>query len=257
MEQRPTGIDWHAGGGTGTVRFGEDRNLLVMFYNRSVPIPNASVEAGRTIHRDEIFIKIQQPGEMLNIIDRPANDQDKHRFRTQWANFVHDRTQVPEGSPIDLLFPNHPAVADNLRGVGVFTIEQCAELSAHAIDTIGRGAQEYVNRAQKYLSMAEKGVSFHKLQKENEDLRQNQRILEGQIASLKAQFETLNTRMVDPVRASLAPPFVPGHDVQTERINSNSPHKEIAKEAVKRSRRAPTTVEDSITDPLGGKEPSE
>lgn len=250
MEQRPTGIDWHAGGGTGTVRFGEDKNLLVMFYNRSMPVASASLDKGRRIHKDVIFIKIQQPGEMLNIIDRPANDEDKHRFRTQWANFVHDRTQVPEGSPIDLLFPNHPAVADNLRAFGIFTIEQCAELSAHAMDTIGRGSQEYVNRAKKYLDAADKGVAFHKLQKENDDLRQAMRIQENQIKQLKDQFDSLNTRMIDPVRASLQPPFIPGVDPQTDRINNNAPTKELSEKVQRNRGRRAQSVEDQITNPL-------
>lgn len=248
LDAKPTGIDWHGGGGTGTVRYGEDSNLLVMFYNRSVPV---AVVEGRPVHRDAIFIKIQHPGETLNIIDRPVKDEDKYRFKQQWSNFVHDRTQVPEGVPIDLLFPNHPSVSDNLRGFGIYTVEQCAELSAHAIDTIGRGAQEYQSRAKKYLEMANKGASFHKLQKENDDLQQKLRIQEGQIESLKKQFESLAFKITDPVRSSLQPPFVPGVDVQSERINSNSPFKE----ASLRKRNRTPAVEDKITDPLG--EPKE
>lgn len=246
LDARPTSVDWMAGGHTGLVRFGEDSNLLVMFYNRSVPVPALGSLNGRPIHRDEIYIKIQQPGETLNVIDRPVQEADKQRFRRQWANFIHDRTQVPEGTPIDLLFPNHPSVAENLRAMGVFTIEQCAELSAHALDTIGRGAQEYQNRAKKYLEAANKGVNFHKLQKENDELKQQMRIQESQIEQLKAQLDKITIQVTDPVRASLQPKFVEGFDVQTERINSNSKHKELAKH-----RRAPT-VENKITDPLAG-----
>lgn len=240
-----SGIDWNAGGHTGMARFGEDKNLLVMFYNRSVPVAALGVVNGRPIHRDEIYVKIQQPGEMLNIIDRPATDADKQRFRQQWAAFIHDRTQVPEGTPIDLLFPNHPSVAENLRGMGVYTIEQCADLSAHAIDTIGRGAQEYKNRAEKYLKMASSGASFHKLQTENDSLRSNQRVLEQQVEVLKRQLNSLTLKVTDPIRSSLQPPFIPGHDVQSERINANSVQREAAKRA------KPTPVEESITDPLG------
>jgi len=250
---KATGVDWNAGGHTGLVRFGEDVNLLVMFYNKSVHIPALSTE-GRPVYRDEIFIKIQQPGEVLNIIDRPVVEQDKHRFKRQWANFCHDRTQVPEGSPIILLFPNHPAVAENLRGVGVYTIEQCAELSASAIDTIGRGAQEYVNRAKKYLEMANKGQSFHKLQAELDTEKQKNRIMEQQISELKNQMNSMNMKLVDPVRASLAPPFVMNYDAQSERINNNAPTKEAADKA-KRNRRTPT-VEEQITNPLMGSEDS-
>ncbi len=249
LDSRPTGIDWHGGGGTGTVRFGEDRNLLVMFYNRPV---HSGMHAGRPIYKDEIFIKIQHPGEMLNVIDRPVNENDKQRFRQQWANFVHDRTQVPEGTPIDLLFPNHPSVAENLRAMGVFTIEQCSNLSATAIDTIGRGAQEYVNRAQKYLDSANKGHSFHLMQKENDDLRQQLRIQEQQINTLKIQLESLTLKISDPVRASLQPPHMVNVDAQTERINGNSPTRELAETVRRKQPRRAQRIEDKITDPFGG-----
>jgi hypothetical protein len=246
LDSRPTGIDWHGGGGTGTVRWGEDTNLLVMFYNKSVHV---ATEEGRPIHKDAIFIKIQHPGETLNIIDRPVNDSDKQRFRTQWSNFVHDRTQVPEGTPIDLLFPNHPAVADNLRGFGVFTIEQCAGLSATAIDTIGRGAQEYKTRAQRYLDMANKGQSFHVLQKQIELKDQEVRIMQQTINSLKSQLESLTIKLVDPVRASLQPPHMANVDVQAERINANAPTKELT-DKIQRRRNRKSSIEDTITDPF-------
>jgi len=253
LDARPTGVDWQAGGHTGLVRFGEDSNLLVMFYNKSVHVPALSIE-GRPYYRDEIYIKIQQPGEMLNVIDRPVNDSDKQRFRRQWANFIHDRTQVPEGTPIGLLFPNHPAVGENLRAMGVYTVEQCAALTAHAIDTIGRGGQEYVNRAQKYLEMAQKGANFHKLQAELEQEKQKNRIMENTVQQLQIQLNQLTAKVTDPVRASLQPPFIKNYDAQSERINNNAPTKEFAEKVKKAQASRPRTIEDSITDPLAGKE---
>lgn len=247
----PTGIIMAPGGTHGLAKYGDDKNLLVMFYNRAVEIPSESVKQGRRICRNEIYVTIQHPGEMLNKIDRPANDQDKVRFRDQWSRFVQDRTQIPEGTPIDLLFPNHPAVGENLKALGIFTIEQCASLSALAIDTIGRGGQEYVVRAQRYLDSANKGAAFHELQGKNDQLTQQVRILENQIKQLKEQLDMVMVRHNDPIRGAQQPPFVENFDVQSARINANHPTQE---EAVKRSRgrpkKAAQTVEDVITDPF-------
>lgn len=252
MDARPTGVKWQAGGHVGMVEWGNDANLLVMFYNKPVHVPSESTH-GKPVYRDIIHIKIQQPGEMLNIIDRPVQENDKIRFRNQWANFLHDRTQVPDGVPIALLFPNHPSVGENLRGMGVYTIEQCANLTAHAIDNIGRGGQEYVNRAKKYLEMASKGSNFHALQKEIEEEKQKNRIMEQTIASLQAQLNQLQMKVTDPVRASLQPPFIHGYDAQTARINANAPTREHAmRVAQQRAMQRPRTVEDNITDPLLG-----
>lgn len=242
MDWNPTGVDWQ--GKTGMVKFGDDSRLLVFFYNRPVLQSVPSQQAGRPIYKDEIYIKIQQPGENLNVIDRPIKDEDKIRFRNMWDKFVHDRTQVPEGTPIDQLFPNYPAVAETLRGHGVYTIEQCANLTAHAIDTIGRGGQEYVNRARKYLDMSDKGAEFHVLQRENDGLKTEMRVLEAKLEKAIDQIKVLTGRLTDPIRGSMSPPYIPGHDVQSERINANAVSSEVAR------RHKRNTLEDKITDPL-------
>lgn len=255
MDFRPlNNLQMNPGGMTGIATDGNERNLLVMFYNRAVEIPSESLRLGRRFTKDVIHVKIQHPGEAYNIIDRPVTDQDKHRFRLQWSNFIQNRTQIPEGCPIDLLFPNHPSVGENLRAHGVHTIEQCAELSAHAIDNIGRGAQEYKNRANKYLESANKGAAFHSLQAENDKLQQNQKILENQIAQLKAQLDHVLMKFNDPLKASQSPNYIPGYDVQADRINANHPTVEAAKK--KTGRRGPKTLEDNITDPLANSNPN-
>jgi len=184
-----TAIDWK--GHVGVVKYGNDAQTIALFYNRSVHNPVKSRQAGTPIHDDVDYVRIQQPGERLNIVDRPVQQEDKARFPRQWADYTSNREQIPEGTPIDLLFPAHPNVGANMRGLGVYTIEQCAELSGHAMDVIGMGAQEYVNRAKEYLDAAGKGVGLHRLHQELEDRDSKIRVLEAQVGSLKGQLDQL------------------------------------------------------------------
>lgn len=186
-----TAIDWQ--GHVGVVKYGDDSATIAMFYNRSVHNPVKSAQAGTPIHDDVDHVRIHQPGERLNIIDRPVQPSDKLRFPREWKAYIDNREQIPEGTPIDLLFPAHPNVGANLRGLGVYTIEQCAALSGHAMDVIGMGAQEYVNRAKEYLEAANKGVGLHKLHKELEERDSQIRVLQAQVGSLKGQIEQLLT----------------------------------------------------------------
>jgi hypothetical protein len=243
-----SGLEMAPGGQYGLAKYGDDRNLLVMFFNKAVEIPSESVKRGRRYTQDQIFIRIQHPGETLNIIERPVQENDKYRFRDQWSKFVSNRTQVPDGTPIDLLFPNHPAIGENLRAYGCYTIEQCASLSANAIETIGRGAQEFVNRAQKYLDSSDKGAMYHKLQAENDDLKNKIQSLEKLISQMKVQLDHLSMVNNDPIHGVQQPGFVPNYDVQTERINSTHVTKDLEKNA-KRGRPR-KTVEENITDPF-------
>ena len=154
----PRQISWT--GDVGMAQYGpSDDRLFVAFYTKPVHNPIQSAAAGTPIFEDRDFVRIQHPGETLNIIDRPVVQSDKARWPRHWAAYLEKKSQVPDGTPIDLLFPAHPAVAQNLRGLGIFTIEQCAHLSSQAMDTIGMGAQEYVNRAQEYLNGAVSGAN--------------------------------------------------------------------------------------------------
>jgi hypothetical protein len=245
-----SGIDWAPGGaGYGTAKYGDDSNLLVSFYNKAVEIPHKSQQMGRRYCENQIYVRIQHPGETLNIIDTPANDSHKQRFRAQWSRFIQNRTQIPEGTPIDLLFPNHPSVGENLRGIGIYTIEQCAAMSASAMDNVGRGGQEYVNKAKKYLESSEKGKNFHLMQAELDKMKTENRVLNTQVGQLKAQLDSVLQRINDPVHASLSPPFIQGYDPQTERINATHVTGELGKKP-RKSFIKPEVEKDPITDEL-------
>ncbi len=175
----------------GVVEYGNDRSQVAMFYNRSVHNPAKSNEAGRPIFEDQVYVRIHPPGERLSIIDRPAKGDDSRRFPAQWAAFQQNKQQVPEGTPIAMLYPDYPSVAVMLRAHGVQTIEQCAELSGPAIDNVGMGCQRYVNDAQKYLSMSNKGVKASQFRHEMESKDREIKVLTKQVEDLKDMVEQM------------------------------------------------------------------
>jgi hypothetical protein len=209
MSEAIANINWNGHHGIVEYKSGDP---LVLFYTRSVHNPVKSAAAGTRIFEDHVYVKIQHPGDNLQVNDRPVRQDDKMRWPQQWAAFQANRSQIPDGTPIDLLFPNHPHVADNLRGLGVHTIEQCSNLSATAMDAIGMGAQDYVNAATDYLDMANKGVNFHNFKRQLEERDSKIRVLEGQLAQMQQTINTI-TGQIDnrgnvihqPVQAQPAP----------------------------------------------------
>ena len=235
--QRPTGIQWENADRTyGQVKFGDDSSLVVLFYTKSVFDPVKSRDTGLRQYNNEVYVKIQSAGEHLNIIDRPVQEADKRRFQHQWNAFLQNRTQVPEGTPIDLLFPNNPAVADSLKALGVHTIQQCANLSANAVDRVGMGGIEWVNLAKKYLENASSGTAFLQLRTEVDKKDQEIKILRRQFEQVKAQLDDLLGRIQNPNASSLQPSWVEGYDAQAERLDANHPSQEL-KPSPKGSRR--------------------
>ncbi len=245
----PTGIEWQ--GDVGVVQYGGgDKNMICMFYNKAVHSPAKSTEAGRPVFQDQVYVRIHPPGERLNIVDRPANGSDAQRWPSQWHAFLQKKQQHPEGTPIDLLYPEHPAIPAMLRASSVHTVEQLANLSGPAIDAIGMGAQSYVNAAAKYLEMANKGVKAGQLRHELEERDRQIRVQAQQIAELNATVAQLKEQRgmapsLETLQAMIAgamqrPEHMPNRsfDAQTAMIAANHPTKVVSDAAANKPRRS-------------------
>ncbi len=200
----PTNIVWGGSGGhVGTVEYGGGaQGLVVFFYNKSAHNKQASLQAGRPVYGDQVFVRIAPPGEKLNVVDRPANGGDARRWPTQWNQFQQNKQQTIEGTPIDLLYPDNPSIGATMRASGVYTIEQCAELSAHAIESVGMGAQTWVNAAKKYMTAANKGVNLTQYRHDLDERDREVGFLKKQIDEL--MFEIQKLRNENQVRGNLA-----------------------------------------------------
>lgn len=247
----PSGIDWS--GDVGVVKYGPgDSGMVVMFYLHPVLNPARSNELGSSQYDDVVFVRIHPPGERLNIIDRKATDNDKRRFPIQWQQFMQNRPQTNNGVPIDLLFPAQPSISAALKASGVHTIEQCSELSAHAIETIGMGCQNWVNDAKRYLEVANKGVKASQLKaameerdRENASLKNKIELLEAELVHLREV--TSNAVTMKDVQQLMAQnggngnraTFAPGKldkafDAQTAQINGTHSTRDLVKAKAKK-----------------------
>lgn len=237
--QSPRGIEWN--GDVGVVQYGPgDAGMVVMFYNHPVHNPVESAKEGRPIYQDKIYVKIHPPGERLNIIERPATGEDRQRFPRQWHQFSQQKSQVPSGTPVDLLYPEQPSIPAMLRAGAIHTVEQLAVLSANAIDNLGMGAQRYVNDAKKFLDSSSKGVGSVQFRKTIEDLESKNRVLMQQVEQLKTTVQgmqgggnlgNLNLAALQQLLAGHMPmpPQMNQIDGATHMINNVHPTAEIAK----------------------------
>lgn len=253
--QTHSGIKWQ--GDVGVVQYGGgDQSQVVMFFLKPIRNQAKSVETGRPYFDDKVFVRIHPPGERLNIVEREANDSDRRRFPIQWAQFKENSPQVSDGTPIDMLFAANPSIAAALKASGVHTVEQCAGLSAHAIETIGMGAQQWVNEAARYLEVANKGVKASQLKAMGEEkdrqitsLNHKIELLTEELTRLReATSQTVTMADVQQMMANQGgasgkrPLFAPGKelgtnfDAQTAQINATHGTRDLEKKPVKRPR---------------------
>lgn len=240
---RPSKINMDPSGQFGQAEYGNDK-LNVTFYTKAVLDQIASKESNTPYYKNIIYVTIHPPGERLNIVDRPATDEDKMRWPMQWQRFTLNKTQVPEGTPVDVLFPNHPAVAATLKGNGIYTIQQLAELSANAIDSLGMGAMDFVTKAKRFLQEAGDSKAYQELRRQLEEkdhrIEYLEKVFEQQAQTIKQlQVQMGKFGPIDHSQHNLG--HIASEDTQTARINSV--HASVDEKPKKSKRLSMTEIE--------------
>lgn len=220
--------------GVGTVTFGQAETLNVNFYRKAVHDKARSAQMGSPQYVSKDYVRIQIPGEK-DYTDQPVDDDPSvtQRFALHWARYQQNQTQVPDGTPVEMLFVQHPEIAAMLHGRGVHVVEQLANLTAEGQSQIGMGATQWVTAAKKFLETAKRGVEYHHLTKELEKRDGQIEVLSNQIAGLKQLVERLSAQkdgtaqphilpvertmpIASQVAAEVPSPYFGGSDLPTE-----------------------------------------
>lgn len=128
----------------------EARNY-VKFYPKWVRNNRASEEAGAEVGANVDYIMIICPGQTKSEVHRKASETDKLQYAQEWAAYQVGREQQQSGTPIEML-PGLPSgMADALKALYIYTIEQMANLSDLAMQKVGMGGNEIRLKARAYL----------------------------------------------------------------------------------------------------------
>ena len=139
-----------------------DRALHVTFYESSIQNGYQTELQGRPIFDAVDMIKIQTPGNTLNIIDTLAREEHKRRFPRHWAAYsarTDATTQGCIGTPIEEWPQLSKVQADQFKAMKFLTVEAVAGAGDAQLAGIGMvaGQSVYVMRdkAKAFLELSE------------------------------------------------------------------------------------------------------
>ncbi len=192
-----------------------DARKNVRFYMKKVPDPELSAQYGRPMFKEEAFFFIQEPGER-DFNDDPlwSKPWAPKRFPHQYAQFLKQQDQIPAGTPIDFLFPQHPYIGENLRQMSIHTIEQMAGMHDTGLQNIGIGAFQWRDKAKNYLAMANKGVGAHKLQAELDARDNTISTMQSQMDEMRTIIDRLRAQVEQSIPATMVPSTPPATQAQ-------------------------------------------
>ena len=176
LAARATGMDG------GVVRFGTENQVYVRFYRGTKRDNFASQQAGHPVDRAVDMVEIRQFGEKDSTISE-VNDEHRMRWPNSWLRYQQGREQIPDGTPLDMLFPRNPEVVSTLKANHIHTIEALAALP----DTVTfQFAGEFKKKAGQFIEGINKGQKFHQLESELETEKLKRMELEDRLKALEA-----------------------------------------------------------------------
>ena len=172
--------------------------LVVFFYKKSTQNEQRTLDEGRPIFEDTVFIKKMVPGDQLSIIDRPMYESDKNEFPMQWAHYQNKQgsDQMISGTPLIEWPLLTTAQAEELRGLKFYTVENIADASDAQLQRIGMLAgmspHSFRDKARLFLTKAKGLADDSKREEELATLREeNAKIKAETDAKLAAMQEQM------------------------------------------------------------------
>lgn len=160
----------------------------VSFVARSIIQGFQSEQQGRPVYAKRDFIRIQHPGER-DCVEREATDYDKQLYARQWVAYETSSEQVPDGTPLSVIFPSNPDIVDNLRAIKFFTAEQVANATDAQLQGAGIGGLQIRQKCKAFIESANRGVPVHQFEQEKRDMQSKIDQLTKQVEALLADKE--------------------------------------------------------------------
>ena len=138
--------------------------------------------------KEEVYVRIQNPGDKLNIIERPVEEEEKRRFPRQWLYFQMKNGEGEVlGTPLvdwHKECPNelNKGQLEELQIVKFQSVEQLATASDAQMQKFGMGGTGLREKARLYLTNKNKSESTKELEKTRAELDE----LKAQMAELLA-----------------------------------------------------------------------
>jgi hypothetical protein len=252
--------DAFRGDGSERVGYGTQQGQggpYVTFYAKSLNNKPKSLDESKPVFKSIVMLKLQHPGER-DVLERPATQEDAHRFAAAYRRSCESRQDVPDGIPLAVLFPEHPDIVQALNFHKVWTCEQLAHLQDTALQNLGMGGYEWQKKARRYLEHLKAGSGFAKheeiIRRQDVELAQQRKLSEDltvrvaqltqQLASfMQAGANQFPPGMQPPIPMAPAPAWTPPTHKQANGFASPGPGEIGADDHVQKPLGAPPAAD--------------
>ena len=176
-----------------------------------------SLEEGRPIFTEKIYITKLPSNDNTLVIDREVRPSDKHEFAQEWARYEQKKVSIPSGTPIDAWMAISDTQKAEFKALHIYTVDQFA-MAADSVGTRIMGFNELRRKAQAFVAAS----------KDDQILRDNH-VLQNRLAELEARMALMV-------------------DIKDEKIKGLPARKSAVKAPSRRGRPKRVTIESIMTE---------
>lgn len=158
-----------------------ESHLFVQFYTDALELKAESEKQGRPIFKDMPFVRIIVPGDTNNIIERVADETDKHRFPNAWAKYQNSEAKANEGTPLEQWPQITRSLLKECKYFEIHTVEALSNISDAHVAKLGMGFGDLRTKAKAWLEAAAGTAQITAQAAENAQLKQMLADLQAQI----------------------------------------------------------------------------
>lgn len=164
-------------------------NISVRFYQDKMYMGFKSDQAGHPVYEDTDFVEITIPGDMNNVIQRPATDRDKDQYKALFSRYKDGLEPSVEGTPLESWPRLTKASVANYKALGVHTVEHIAGMSDQVCNKVAMGAMADRTAAKAYMALAKDSALAQKQAIQLEQQNHTIADLQRQVQELAAMID--------------------------------------------------------------------
>jgi len=165
------------------------KGLIAEFFIDAVHMTALSEKEGRPIFEDREFIRIIPIGDNKTEVVKEATDEIRQRFAEEYGVFKRGAGQTFSGTPLNQWPVMTPAQIKQFNHFNVYTVDQLSDLDDIAINRVGPGTRDWVEKAKAFLVHAKNSADAQKFAAENERLKDDMAQLRATVAQLSKHIE--------------------------------------------------------------------
>ena len=158
-------------------------NVFAKFYDRVVKTDEVDKKTGLPVFKEVCFVEIRLKNNTTDIVDQPATEEKKQRFKKEYELYLQSKEELKEGTALSLFAFLTPLEIETLKVRGIFSLEDFSKMTKNQAEDLGL-VKEW-EKADEFLKLYKNQADIKKLKEELNKMKEKLSLLQSKVKRKK------------------------------------------------------------------------